>query len=99
MKMCEIFSERLKELRKASNLTQAELAKKVSVSQQAVGLWESGKSMPHGEALNKLAVLFSVTMDDLLGREKCEYSALKERVERLEQAMQQLQRQRGYDEK
>lgn len=90
MKMNEKFSERLKELRKASSLTQAELAKKVSVSQQAVGLWESGKSMPHGDALSKLAVLFSVTLDDLLGRERCEYTALKERVEKLEQVMQQL---------
>lgn len=90
MKRPQKFSERLKQLRKENGLTQAELAKRVYVTQQAVGLWESGRSIPHGAALRKIGMLFSVTLDDLLGIEKCDYSTLKERVDKLELQFKQL---------
>lgn len=90
MKNSQTFSARLKQLRKENGLTQAELAKRVSVTQQAVGLWESGRSIPHGTALKKIGMLFSVTLDDLLGIERCDYSTLKERVDKLELQFKQL---------
>ena len=40
------FSELLKQCRKKQGVSQAELASRLGVTQQAVGKWESGKSSP-----------------------------------------------------
>ena len=90
MKNIQKFAERLKQLRKNHGLTQAKLAKRISVTQQAVALWESGRSIPHGDALRKIGMQLSVTLDYLLGIEKCDYSSLKKRVDKLELQFQQL---------
>ena len=63
-----MFATRLKELRNNKHLTQAKLAELMGVSQQAVGLWERSKNMPSHEIVDKLASLFDVTVDYLLGR-------------------------------
>lgn len=90
MKSTTKFAERLKQLRKDYGITQAELAKEISVTQQAVGLWESGRSIPHSDALRKIGMRFSITLDELLGIERCDYSSLKKRVDKLESQLQQL---------
>lgn len=65
--MNDIFIKRLKKLRLNNKWTQAKLAKKVGVSQQAVGNWETKKNSPDPEVLLKLAELFGVSLDYLLG--------------------------------
>lgn len=65
-----MFAERLKNLRKSHGIqTQAELAERLGVTQQAVGLWERGKNMPDYEILKKLATMFNVSTDYLLGKD------------------------------
>lgn len=65
-----MFPQRLKELRKKNGkITQAELADTLGISQQAVGLWETGKTMPDYPAMIQLADLFHVSIDYLLGHE------------------------------
>lgn len=54
-----MLKDRIKELRKQHGWTQAELAKKMSVSQQTIGSWEVGRAEPNSEALTKLAHLFN----------------------------------------
>lgn len=49
--------------RKNINLSQAELAQKVSISAQAVGKWERGESMPDIATLNRLAEIFGVDLN------------------------------------
>lgn len=49
--------------RKKANLSQAELAQKVSISAQAVGKWERGESMPDIVTLNRLAEIFNVDLN------------------------------------
>jgi uncharacterized protein YjbI with pentapeptide repeats len=49
--------------RKKINLSQAELAKQVSISPQAVGKWERGESMPDITTLNRLAEILSVDLN------------------------------------
>lgn len=61
-----MFKDRLKELRKASGVSQARLSAHVGVSQQAVGKWEKGTSTPDPSTLAALAAFFGVTVDDLL---------------------------------
>lgn len=61
------FSELLKQCRKKQNMSQAELAAQIGVTQQAVGKWESGKSSPDPSTVAKIAELLNTTADYLLG--------------------------------
>ena len=58
---------RLKELREKAGLSQAEFAKKLSVSQSAVGMWETGKRLPEHDTLLRIAQFFHVSTDYLYG--------------------------------
>ncbi|MCC9880384.1 helix-turn-helix transcriptional regulator, partial [Streptococcus agalactiae] len=64
------FVERLKSLRKQAQLTQAQVAEKLNISQQGYGDWERGVKKPTQENLIKIANLFNVSLDDLLGNVK-----------------------------
>ena len=61
------FSELLKECRKKQGVSQAELAARLGVTQQAVGKWESGKSSPDPSTVARIAELLNTTADYLLG--------------------------------
>ena len=61
------FSELLKQCRKKQGISQAELASKLGVTQQAVGKWESGKSSPDPSTVARIAELLNTTADYLLG--------------------------------
>lgn len=57
----------LKTARKAALMTQAEVASYIGISQNGYSYWENGKAKIDHEALTKLAVLFGVSTDYLLG--------------------------------
>lgn len=59
------LSERLVELRKEKNLSQAELANALNVSRQSVSLWENGSTVPALDKLQFLAEFYGVTFDEL----------------------------------
>lgn len=61
-----LFKENLRYLRKSNNMSQENLANKLSVSRQAVSRWETGDTMPDAEMLIKLSELFNVSTDRLL---------------------------------
>ena len=65
-----MFAKRLKKLRSAKEITQAEFAKVIGVAQQAVARWEKEKSEPDNGTLKQLAKYFSVSIDYLLDNEK-----------------------------
>ena len=67
-----MFAKRLQALRQRDRISQAELAEYCGVSQQAVGLWERGKTNPDYETLIRIASRFSVSVDYLLGVEQTE---------------------------
>jgi transcriptional regulator with XRE-family HTH domain len=62
------FGKRLRQLRKEKGLTQAELAKLLSIGESTVSFYESGKRQPDYETLIRLAEVFNVSVDYLLGR-------------------------------
>ena len=64
-----MFSTQLRKYRLAAGLSQKELAGKLFVSQQAVARWETDKATPNPETVVKLAKIFGVTTDELLGKE------------------------------
>lgn len=58
----------LKRYRKKHNLSQAEIAKKINVSQQAYANYENGTRLPNIEILIKIADEYGVSLDILTGR-------------------------------
>ena len=62
-----MFNEKLKELRKKHQLTQEQLAEKISVSRNAIAKWESGAGLPDIENMKNLALFFGVSVDYLVG--------------------------------
>ncbi len=60
----------LREIRKEYGMTMKELADKIGVSESAISQYENGKREPGYETLIKLAGLFNVSADYLLGIEE-----------------------------
>lgn len=67
--MKETFGQRFLKLRKARNLTQEDIAKKLNISAQAVSKWENDISSPDISLLPEIASIFNITIDELLGKE------------------------------
>ena len=68
--MAETFGQRLSRLRKEKGLTQEEIAKRITISPQAVSKWENDISSPDILVLSLLADILGVSVDTLLGREE-----------------------------
>lgn len=62
------FANRLKQLRKEHNLTQEELARKISKTRSTIAGYETERKEPDYETLILLANFFNVPLDYLLGR-------------------------------
>ncbi len=65
-----VFQKRLAELRTLNKLTQKEVAERLGISQPSYIRYENGSAEPTLENLIKLADLFDVSLDDLLGRKE-----------------------------
>lgn len=59
--------ERIKELRNARNMTQNEFAERINVTKSSVSAYENGTRLPSYDVLIKIARLFKVSTDNLLG--------------------------------
>lgn len=62
-----MIGNRIRQLRKEHQLTQAELGNKLGVIKQTISSWENGISSPNNETLTAMAKLFDVSTDYLLG--------------------------------
>ncbi len=67
--MEETLGKRIVAHRKRLGLTQDQLAEQLGVTAQAVSKWENDQSCPDNAMLPKLAEIFGITTDALLGRE------------------------------
>lgn len=56
--------------RKEKNLTQAQLAEKLNITDRAVSKWENGKSMPDSSIMLELCEILGITVNELLSGEK-----------------------------
>ncbi len=61
--------ERIRSLRKQRELTQEELAELAGIARGSIGRYETGVVYPSQEVIVKLASIFNVTTDYLLGKE------------------------------
>ena len=62
------FSRNLSALRKSKNLTQAQLAEKLNYSDKSISKWECGDVLPDVVTLSMIAQFFSVSVDQLIGK-------------------------------
>ena len=67
--MEQTLGKRIMQNRKRLGLTQEQLAEKLEVSAQAVSKWENDQTCPDITMLPRLAEIFGITTDALLGRE------------------------------
>ena len=63
-------ADNLLNLRKASGLSQEELAEKIGVSRQAVSKWERGEASPDTDNFIALSEVYGVTLDELIKGKK-----------------------------
>ncbi len=76
------FGTRLKNLRKQAGLTQQQLATQLGITKSVVSFYELQERSPSPDVLVKLAVIFHVSADYLLGldtRETIDVSDLDEK--------------------
>ncbi len=63
------FAESFKKIREENKLSQEDLAKKLSVAQSTIGMWESGKRTPKLDDIKKMARVLNITVNRLLGQD------------------------------
>ncbi len=66
--MVSVSLSLLAELRKQQKISQEELSKKIEVHQNVIGRYERGKAKPSIEIASKLADIFNVSLDYLVGK-------------------------------
>jgi len=69
------LSDNIKKLRKDNNLSQEDLADKLSVSRQSISKWEQGDAYPEMDKLMQMAELFNVSLDNLVHSDVSEVKA------------------------
>jgi transcriptional regulator with XRE-family HTH domain len=70
------ISERLKQARADSGMTQEQVAEKILVSRVTLSHWENGKSLPDIVSLISLSELYDISLDELVKGD----SKMKEKV-------------------
>ena len=61
------LARRLRMARASNNLTQAQAASEASISQSALSLYEKARREPHATSIKRLAIVYGVSMDWLMG--------------------------------
>lgn len=64
------FADNLIRLRKARGWNAAQFAKEIGMSKATVSCWESCERLPSIPTLLKIADLFDVSLDELVGRQR-----------------------------
>lgn len=73
------FSSKLKALRKEKKITQEQLATMISVERSTVGKYETG-IMPSMDVLQRIATVFDVSVDYLIGRSNKSTSTIPDNI-------------------
>lgn len=60
------FGEQIKQQRKALDMSQEEVAKRLFVTRQTISNWENGKNYPDLSMLVKISDVYQVSIDSLL---------------------------------
>ncbi len=63
------LNENMRKLRKQLKLTQDQFAAKLEIKRSLLGAYEEGRAEPKLELLQKIAAVFNVSVDDLIGKD------------------------------
>lgn len=63
------LNENIRVLRKRLSFTQDQFAQKLGIKRSLIGAYEEGRAEPKLELLQKMAEVFSISVDDLIGKE------------------------------
>lgn len=63
----ELFGDKLKAIRKAKKMTQADFARELKVSSSVIAAYEQGKNFPSVSVLIEICKILGVSSDYLLG--------------------------------
>ena len=74
------FADNLKKIRTDKDLSQQELAKRLSVAQSTVGMWESGKRVPKLDELKRMATVLNITVSRLLSGKERKIEIIKNEI-------------------
>lgn len=69
------------ERRKAVELTQVQLAEKLSVTDRAISKWENGKSLPDASIMEELCSILKITINELFCAKEISMDSYKEKYE------------------
>jgi transcriptional regulator with XRE-family HTH domain len=83
----ERISERLKTARRLAGLTQEDAARALDVTLKTYARWERGETKGFLRQLSRIAEVFGVTSDQLLGTDD---DAGPDRLERLEASVEEI---------
>lgn len=85
------LNENIRNFRKFRNMTQTQLAKKVSKSKSVISHWESGENSPDLDSCEKLCKALNVTPNQLFGWEKNEeFEAHAEKIWQIQTKIAEL---------
>ncbi|AGL00257.1 helix-turn-helix transcriptional regulator [Desulfoscipio gibsoniae] len=73
------FSEKLKDARESLDMSQAELARKVGLSQRSITAYENENTIPRGNTIRKLARVLNVSIEYLMNDEETDPQANKDK--------------------
>lgn len=68
-----MLNQKIRKLRRSKNLTQTQLSGMLGVAQSTIVSWENGQRKPDIDSLMKMAEIFGVSTDELLGRVPMNY--------------------------
>ena len=71
----------IQQKRKAKNLTQSELAERLSVTDRAVSKWECGRSLPDSSIMLELCEILGISVNELLSGEELEMKTYNDQAE------------------
>ncbi len=97
-----MIGDQIRHYRKSQKVSQKDLASQLFVSQQAVGKWERNEATPNPEAIVKLAQIFGITTDELLGcseQKETPVPTKRDGQDELEQRLMQYVREMTPDQK
>ena len=84
------LGNRIRELRLANKMSQTEFAERINVAKSSASAHESGVRYPSHDILIKIAELFHVTTDNLLGRSNHYTIDVSELTPRQRSAVQEI---------
>ena len=70
----------ISQCRKDKNLTQAQIAEKLSITDRAVSKWENGRSLPDSSIMLELCEMLGISVNELLSGERINMENYEQKV-------------------